>query len=122
MTSAFSHRVKAVLALGGAVIALSLSFLITSPSGAQASWSAFCTHTLGSHAVCAGAPRGFNAESAYGEDHSVCVFNYYDAPMCSSGPWATVYNPMFEGFYYYLEPEVSNNAAGTNAVHASAWV
>jgi hypothetical protein len=123
MTKVLGRPLSASILLMGSLVAICLAILIAAPQGAQAAWSPYCVNkTLTSYQDCAGVARSFNALSAYGENHSVCVWAPYVAQMCSSGPSVTVYDPVSEGTYINFEPHVTNNAAGLNLVHASAWV
>jgi hypothetical protein len=126
MTEALSRQSKGILALVGAISALCLALLVPPPTEAQAAgWTAFCNNQWqGAYGQCTGAARIFNAETAWGEQHSVCVFNIETPAMCSAGPSSTVYSPngpYHEGYYKYLYPQLQNNAQGSNFIHAAAW-
>lgn len=108
-------------------MALAIS-LGVSPQAEAVSWSPYCNNqTLGGsasgNAYCYGAYRTLHAEYGWGDQHSVCVFDMYNAGRCSSGPGAGVYNPTDASVYWVnVAPAIYNNAAGWNVVHASAEV
>jgi len=92
------------------------------PRGAEATWSGYCTVTLGSYGQCIDStPRAMHQVYGWGDQHSVCVqaANLPSTRRCSSGPGAGVYSPVFEEFTWY--PRIDNNAAGTNSVHGLSF-
>lgn len=122
VVNSIDRRPKAMLALGGIVLALCISLLLSSAPGAQAGTSSYCSNqTLGSHARCGGAGRTLYALYGWGDQHSVCV-GVYELPghyTCSGGAGQGTYNDL--GTTAWFTPWIQNNAEGNNTVHGVAY-
>jgi hypothetical protein len=107
--------------------------MLSSASPAAASeWTTglhqFCWGVvLGDHGFCDAnshdGQAGYATEvSGSGVNHSVCVEARFSdgIRMCSGGPNQGVYNFSPSGNYLSI-PNITNNAAGNNNVHASAY-
>jgi hypothetical protein len=132
MIEAIGHRPKPLLALGGAIMAICLMFLLGLPSPANAEVGSYCgNQTLGGGGTCYGSQRLLYQTYGWGDQHSVCVWASYGGPIetplggssykaCSSGPGAGVYSPAYwENLLLY--PGIKNNAAGNNTVHGNTF-
>jgi hypothetical protein len=121
------HRPKAIIALGGVVLAVCLMFLLGSPPGVKANTYYCNNQTLGSYGRCDGAPRWLYATYGWGDQHSVCVLattypggGAYGGYTCSGGPGQGTLTYVTDGTAFYLYPAIANHAAGSNTVHGSA--
>lgn len=123
MIGLLSHRPKALLMFGSAILAMCVALFMGSPSGASASTSAYCNNqTLGSYGGCTGAGRWLYALDGWGDQHSVCVRTLGVGPgACSGGGGQGVYwDPAGLGSWEDY-PQIWNNAAGSNVVHGVAF-
>jgi hypothetical protein len=127
MENLVTHRPKALL-LAGALLALCLTFLVSSPPKASAAESNYCYgKNLSGYSRCVGVARNLNAVYGSGWNHSVCVWASPESygsviagtSTCSSGPSAGTYNNSMGYAYYY--PVIQNNAAGANTVYGVAY-
>jgi hypothetical protein len=121
MAESLTHRPKAVLALGAAVIAMCLGIFAANPPTSQAfTTTVYCDGvTLGNSQMCHGAARSMYAVYGVGAQHSVCVFADSFWYICSGGPGQGIYDAF--GQNYYGVPGIQNNAAGSNTVHGRAY-
>jgi len=127
MENLVTHRPKALL-LAGALLALCLTFLVSSPPKASAAESNYCYgFSAGFYQKCVGQPRSLNALYGSGWNHSVCIWassgsggnSVAGSTTCSSGPSAGTYNNSMGYAYYY--PVIQNNAAGANTLYGVAY-
>lgn len=128
MDNAVIYRPKAILALGAAVLAMCLTFILDSPPSAQASQSNYCYNvTLPGEGVCTGAKRKLDAVWGQGTEHSVCVWaSWYSNPqspfpgqqLCSSGGGQAVFNGSMGEDQFY--PFIWEHAPGAGTVYGIA--
>jgi hypothetical protein len=128
MVGSLSHHPKALFALGGIVLAMCLSVLLGSPTGAMASETHYCyNQTLPGWNQCVGTQRTLNALFGQGTQHSVCVWasrtgnggNIVGSQMCSSGGGQGVYNSSMGLDVFY--PYILENAPGSGTVFGVSY-